>query len=133
MMGRTMMRVTMALLVCLMFSGCASERKPVWAVSRLYFGMSSSAGPITEEQFSAFLDIEITPQFPAGLTRYHADGQWRGKDGVVLREPSAVIEIVHLDSAESEAKLKAIVYLYKKRFHQESVLLMQGHPQVRFE
>lgn len=133
MMNESMRRVTLALLLCLMFSGCAGEREPVWAVSRLYFGLSSSAGPITEAQFAAFLDSEITPQFPAGLTRYHTDGQWRGKDGVVLREPSTVIEIVHLDSAESEAKLKAIVYLYKKRFNQESVLLVQGHPQVRFE
>jgi len=128
-----MMRVTLALLMCVLFSGCAGEREPVWALSRLYFGLSSTAGPVTEEQFTAFMESEITPQFPAGLTRYHTHGQWRGQDGVVRREPSTVIEIVHIDSAESEAKLKAIVYLYKKRFHQESVLVVQGHPQVRFE
>ncbi len=128
----TMYRQLLVVGLCLALFGCG-ERKEPWVVSRLYFGLSSSAGPITEEQFGSFLDQEITPQFPAGLTRYRAEGQWRGSDGVVLREPSVVIEIVHLDSPESAAKLMAIIYLYKKHFHQDSVLLVQGHPQVRFE
>ncbi len=122
----------LALLFCLSLSGCGDQRRDPWIVSRLYFGLSSSAGPVTQEQFTAFLDQEITPQFPAGLTRLHAEGQWRGKDGVIQREPSEVIEIVHLESVECEAKLKAIIYLYKKRFAQESVLMIQGRPQVRF-
>ena len=122
-----------ALLVLVFLVGCGAPRSEPWVVSRLYFGLSSDAGPVTDEQFRDFLEQEVTVQFPAGLTRYQTEGQWRGADGVVRREPSAVIELVHLDSVASTAKLQAIIYLYKKRFHQESVLLIQGHPQVRFE
>ena len=41
--------------------------------------------------------------------------------------------LVTPDTTQKYAKIKAIIYLYKKRFQQESVLLIQGHPQVQFE
>lgn len=126
------MRVVLGLLLFCVLTGCGG-RSGGWVLSRLYFGLSSPQGPVAEEQFAAFLDQEITPRFPDGLTRYRAEGQWRGADGAVLRESSVVVEIAHPESAANAAALAAIIAAYKQRFHQEAVMLVQDHQQVRFE
>jgi hypothetical protein len=126
-------RALLVLLLAGVMAGCGGPRGGAWMVSRLYCGLSSPAGPVTAAQFDAFLAEEVTPRFPAGLTVYHADGQWRGASGAVEREPSMVIEVVHPGTAEDGARIAAIIRLYKARFHQESVLLLEDRPRVRFE
>src|SRR5215475_5932705 len=57
----------------------------------LYFGLSHRAGSVTQAQWQKFLRDEVTPRFPAGLTVWEADGQWRRSDGTIARERAKVL------------------------------------------
>lgn len=37
--------------------------------------------PVSDQEWASFLDTEVTPRFPAGLTVLRGPGQWRGSDG----------------------------------------------------
>ena len=101
-------------------------------LSRLYFGLDSHQGPILPADFDAFVDTCITPRFPEGLTRFQADGQWKGKGDTVLKERSVVIEIVRTFSEDGNRKVREIVESYKRRFLQEAVMVVETRPEVRF-
>ncbi|HXB98424.1 MAG TPA: DUF3574 domain-containing protein [bacterium] len=115
-----------------LFSACASMPHPAWVRDTLYFGLSRPGGAVTPEQWQAFLDAEVTPRFPDGLTVWPAAGQWRGASGRTEREASRVLEIVHPAGPDADAKLQAIRGAYKQRFHQESVLKVREAVQADF-
>src|SRR6266550_2149053 len=77
---------------------------------------------VSETQFLNFLDREITPRFPDGLTVYDARGQYRDSErNRIVREPSKVVMIVLPGRPEDMARLNEIADAYKKRFRQQSV------------
>jgi hypothetical protein len=46
--------------------------------TELFFGLSRSNGPdVTEEEFQHFIDTEVTPRFPDGLTLLSGKGQFK--------------------------------------------------------
>jgi Protein of unknown function (DUF3574) len=94
-------------------------------VSRLYFGLNSPDGPISDALWQTFVQSEITPRLP-GFTLLAASGQWRGDDGVLHKEESRVLEVVAKDDAAHRTALVEIVSRYKARFRQESVLITQS-------
>ena len=50
---------------------------------------------MSESEWVRFVDREITPRFPDGLTVVDAAGQWRDRaSNKILREPSKVVMIV---------------------------------------
>lgn len=92
--------------------------------AEMYFGRYIGMKPeVSERAWRRFVDGEVTPRFPAGLSMYDVTGQYRGADGQPLREPSKVLSII-LDPADAAAtaRLKEIAEVYKQRFKQESVL-----------
>jgi len=92
-------------------------------LERLYFGLAiPGGGEVASADWEGFVDREITPRFPDGLTVHAARGQWRGAGGAIVREGSRVVEIVHDGSAAAEGRVAEIVSGYKARFRQESVL-----------
>ena len=50
----------------------------------LYFGTAKAQGIVTPEDWQAFLQAEVTPRFPEGLTVLAASGQWRSTGGVIV-------------------------------------------------
>jgi len=50
---------------------------------------------VTEAEFFGCLDDEVTPRLPAGLTMLKAVGQFRGDDGVLIREESFILNILY--------------------------------------
>jgi hypothetical protein len=51
-------------------------------VLEMLFGTSRPQGlPVTDEEWASFLDSEVTPRFPHGLTVLRGPCQWRGSDG----------------------------------------------------
>lgn len=90
---------------------------------RLFFGRNiPGGGTVSDSAFAAFVDEVVTPRFPAGLSIFRADGQWRGESGRVEREQSVVVEVVHPTGPAAEADLREIADEYKRRFRQEAVL-----------
>lgn len=95
-----------------------------FARTQLFFGTARPDGVVSDDEFRAFLDREIAPRFPDGLTVLSGDGQFRGSDGVVIRERSYVVILLYpLDShAASTKRIERIRELYAAQFEQESVL-----------
>ncbi len=77
---------------------------------------------VSEAAWRRFLDREVTPRFPDGLTVISALGQWRDRiTGKIVREPSKLVMIVMPGNADDQARLDAIVAAYKRQFQQQSV------------
>ena len=94
-----------------------------WIEHRLFMGRGGSDGEIVDDEaWDAFLDEEITPRFPDGLTVVDGAGQWRGSDGVILQERSKVLVILAPPGDAAKARLDEISQEYKQRFSQEAVL-----------
>lgn len=99
----------------------------------MLFGTSRSHGaPVTDEEWARFLDTEVAPRFPAGLTVLRGPGQWRGNDGRLAKEQSNMLVIFHEPSALADAEIEAIRAAYKQRFDQESVMRVDGMSCVSF-
>lgn len=80
---------------------------------------------VSERAWRRFLDREVTPRFPDGLTVVSAAGQWRDRrTGRIGREPSKLLLIVLPGRADDQARLDAIVAAYKRQFQQQSVGLI---------
>ena len=104
-----------------------------YARVELLFGLGrQGGGEVSEEEWRAFLEAEVTPRFPDGLTVLTAHGQWRSRSGEVSREPSRVLLIWYRRDADSEAGIEAIRLAYKTQFAQESVMRVDGVSCVSF-
>ncbi len=104
-----------------------------WVQIELYFGRSIPGGGgavVTEEQWSDFLDSEVTPRFPDGLTVLDGYGQFLNASGVIAQEDSTVLIILApLDpTGETSAQIDEIREAYNAEFDQESVLRTDTYP-----
>ena len=107
-----------------------------WRRSELYFGVGDRSDPTTrigEARWQRFLDREVTPRFPDGLTVFDAYGQWlfRGREAPE-RLDSKVLVILHPDSAEDRAKIDAIRAAWKTETGHQSVLWASHAAEVSF-
>lgn len=101
--------------------------------TELFFGTAKPGGAVTEVEFFTFLDAEVTPRFPDGLTLLKAHGQFTGEDGVLVKEESFLLVLLYpRESAqEGDQKIEAIRRRYMKQFQQESVLRVDDQFSVR--
>nr|WP_228037686.1 DUF3574 domain-containing protein [Nodosilinea sp. LEGE 06152] len=105
-------------------SGVESNRiSPGLVQQDLYFGRNiAGGGEVSEADFQAFIDAEITPRFPDGLTVYDADGQFLDSTGSLIQEPSQVVTLIFENTLENQAEVDQLIEAYKQQFQQESVL-----------
>lgn len=92
----------------------------------LFFGTAKPDGVVTNEEFQLFLDEVVTPLFPDGLTVVKGEGQFRGENGITVKETSFLLIVLYpLDQEGSgDKKVEQIRAEYKRRHRQESVLRM---------
>ncbi len=77
---------------------------------------------MSETQWGRFVDREISPRFPDGLTVFEAKGEWRDSARkAIVHEPSKVVEIVLPGKPDDVEQLNQIAQAYKSRFRQQSV------------
>ena len=99
----------------------------------LLFGTSRRHGaPISDAEWTAFLDTVVTPRFPGGLTVFSGPGQWRGKDGQVEKERALVLVVWYEPSNDADGHIEAIRSAFKQRFDQDSVMRVDGASCVSF-
>ncbi len=77
---------------------------------------------VSAAEWQAFLAQDVTPRFPQGITSWTANGQWRSASGELQHESSHVLQLVHSDTRDTEAAVREMQALYRKRFDQEAVL-----------
>lgn len=87
---------------------------------------------VGDGDWRAFLDTEVTPRFPEGLTVLTGYGQWRNGAGVITRENARVLLVWYKPAGDVHARIEAIRTAYKARFAQESVMRVDGVSCVSF-
>ncbi|WP_410630076.1 DUF3574 domain-containing protein [Amycolatopsis sp. cmx-4-83] len=104
----------------------------LWKRTELFFGTGKPDGTeVTDKEFAAFSDREITPAFPDGFTRLDGSGQWRGGSGAIVREHTHVIVLLYpFADRAAEREIEGIRADYRKQFRQESVLRSDSVEQV---
>lgn len=91
--------------------------------TELFFGRGiPGGGLVSETEWQAFLEKEVTPRFPDGLSAFEVQGQWRDVQGKVVREPSKMLVLIHEDSPAKRKSLEEVIAAYKAQFKQESVM-----------
>jgi hypothetical protein len=83
-------------------------------VAELLFGRNiGNRIGVSEAAWARFVDREIVPRFPDGLTVFNASGRWRDrKSDRVVREPSKIVQIVLPGTPEDVARLNEIAEAY---------------------
>lgn len=97
--------------------------------TELFFGGSRPDGTvITPAQFELFLDKEVTPAFPDGLTWLEAHGQWMGG-----KENSYQLILLYpYTNRKANKDIEEIRTDYKRQFQQQSVLRADSVERVSF-
>jgi len=134
-------RGVVAALLVLAAAGCAGhgpsfEPAPgtqALVRSELYFGRLRPDGTVVSDaEWRTFVAEEITPRFPDGFTVFDALGQYRGRDGQIVSEPTKVLLIVHGPDARLRGSVQELRDLYRRLFQQESVLLIESPAHAGF-
>ncbi|MFF6782235.1 DUF3574 domain-containing protein [Streptomyces sp. NPDC012510] len=117
-------------------SMAAPARGTPYTETRLFFGTERpDGGPdVTDEQFTDFVDREVTPGFPDGLTVQEGRGQWRDASGTIQKERSYELILLYPVSAAvaSDRKIEEIRGDYRKEFAQEAVARVDDRKRVDF-
>ncbi|MGB6973486.1 MAG: DUF3574 domain-containing protein [Terracidiphilus sp.] len=107
-----------------------------WVDTKLYFGLGPADDPakgISEAEWRAFLDKEVTPRFRAGLSVVDVYGQWQGRnEKSPERLRSKMLIIDYPDTAENRARIDAIRSAWKKKTGDQSVMRVTEPADVSF-
>jgi hypothetical protein len=112
-----------------------------WVRSELYFGVGEESGAserkqtdaITDAQWRAFLDKQVTPRFPDGLTVFDAYGQWLFRGAAEPnRLRTKVLVVLHENTPQRRADIEAIRLAWKQATGHQSVLWAQQAVEVSF-
>ena len=111
-----------------------------WVDTRLYFGLGPADAPdkgVSEAAWRDFLDKEVTPRFPSGLSVVDVYGQWQAKaDQGERQKPerirSKMLIIDYPATAENAIRVEAIRAAWKQRTGDQSVLKVTQPADVSF-
>lgn len=107
-----------------------------WVDTKLYFGLGPADHPeqgISEAKWREFLDKEVTPRFPDGLSVMDVYGQWQGaKEPAPERLRSKMLIVDYQDSQANRDKIDAIRAAYKRMTGDQSVLRVTQPADVSF-
>jgi hypothetical protein len=112
---------------------CAVGLEPRTQVE-LYFGRNiGEVLGVSEEAWAKFLDEEVTPRFPEGLSVIDIKGQWKDTgSGRIAREPGKILVLIVAVDDAIRARIAEIIALYKARHRQQSVLTTERDVCVAF-
>ena len=107
-----------------------------WVDTKLYFGLGAIDHPeqgVSEAEWRNFLDREVTPRFPDGLSVLDVYGQWQGKQQTTPeRLRSKMLIIDYPDTPENRAKIEAIRAAWKQKTGDQSVMRVTEPAEVSF-
>jgi hypothetical protein len=112
------------------------QRGEPYIETSLFFGTERpDGGPaVTDKQFMTFVDKEVTPDFPDGLTVQTGRGQWRDASGAIEKERSYELILLYpvAQAGAGDRKIEEIRRAYEKAFGQESVGRVDDRTRVDF-
>jgi hypothetical protein len=108
-----------------MAPACAAPLKPALQVD-LFFGRERDKGrEVTEAEWASFVNEEVTPRFPEGLSVLDVRGQYRHPSGRIERERTKLLVVVVFDAPAHHAKVQALVETYSRRYGQHTVFRVE--------
>lgn len=111
----------------------AGQTSDGWIREELTFGSDiPGGGSVTELDWQNFLADIITPRFPQGFSVSSGYGQYRMRNGELVKEKNWVV-VIYLAPGTPELAIHEIIQAYKKRFKQESVMRATSTARVRFD
>jgi hypothetical protein len=124
------MRALGAAILMVGLAGCMSAPKPACPAGQSQLRTAQlflSAKPpatISDNDIRKFVDAEVTPRFPDGVTLVDGGGQWRGDENRLIREAAKVVMIVLPERGDPAGKVEAVRAAYRTKFKQDSVVVM---------
>lgn len=119
----------LCLLLCAMlFSGCAAGSASAWREYKVFCGMSSKNGEVSEDAWRRFCDKHVSAAFPDGYTVLDAAGYWRSGPDTTAKERAKVIFIIA--PADAREKVLSVARQYQKEFAQEAVLISSSEAET---
>jgi len=109
------------LLCGVLFSGCAAGKAYAWREYKVYCGMSSQNGEVSEAAWQRFCDKHVSAAFSDGYTVLDATGYWRSGPDTTAKERAKVILVIA--PADAREKVLSVARQYQKDFDQSSVLI----------
>ena len=120
----------MAALAGLVLAGCQTAPKPACPAgqaqlrtAQLFFTTKTPAKP-SEVELRRFVDQEVTPRFPDGVTVVDGGGQWKGAENQMMRDAAKVVMIVLPARGDPTAEVEAVRTAYRARFKQEPLVVL---------
>lgn len=105
----------------------------VFARTELFFGRSKPNGAtVTDAELKAFIDREVTPQFPDGLTLLSGTGQFKNSTGAIVKEQSTLLIVLYPLTDDRGVAIERIRQSYRTAFQQESVLRVDAQSCIAF-
>lgn len=115
-------------------SACKFPGAKSMLVAELAFGRNVKGGPgVSDADWAEFQRETLSQQFPDGLTVLDALGQWsdpRAKR--MVSEPSKFVFLAAPDTQATLQSLRSVTDAYKRRFGQESVMVVVNPRCVAF-
>jgi hypothetical protein len=107
-----------------------------WVDTRLYFGLGPADAPdkgVSEAAWRDFLDKEVTPRFPSGLSVLDVYGQWQGKGETTPERMRSKLLVIDYPATPTNAtKIEAIRAAWKQRTGDQSVMKVTEPANVSF-
>lgn len=132
------MRALGTAILVLALAGCASAPKPVCPAgqsplrtAQLFLGAKPPA-KVSNNDLRRFVDAEVTPRFPDGVTVVDGGGQWRGDENRMIREAAKVVLIVLPETGDPVGKVEQVRAAYRAKFGQDSVVVLLPPACVEF-
>ncbi|MBX3483038.1 DUF3574 domain-containing protein [Phenylobacterium sp.] len=79
---------------------------------------------LNDADIRRFVDQEVTPRFPDGVTVVDGGGQWKGDENQMIRDAAKVLTIVLPAAGDPMGRVEAVRAAYRARFRQESVVVL---------
>jgi len=118
-----------ALLLCATFlSGCAAGNVSAWREYKVFCGMSSKNGEVTEEAWQRFCDKHVSAAFPDGYTVLDAARYWRSGPNTTAKERAKVILVIA--PADAREKVLSVARRYREEFDQGSALISSSEAEM---
>jgi Protein of unknown function (DUF3574) len=113
---------------------CQNPQGKLFAKTELFFGLSKPDGTeVSDRAFQNFVNTQVTPRFPNGLTLLAGVGQFRNSSGMIIREQSRLLILLYPFTKNSNEAIEAIRRNYRFQFQQESVLRVNETACVSFD
>jgi Protein of unknown function (DUF3574) len=110
---------------------CPAGLRPA-TTAELFLGRDGAGPGVSEAAWRQFVDSEVAPRFPEGLSVSDVYSQGREFKGPFLHAASKALLIVLTGATVERQSLDLVRLAYEHRFHQQSVMLVEQQACVAF-